>query len=370
MTTIDPTSDPGIDCATLDPELYRHPGERAARARLEKIPGFGKFIDRITTNFNASAQRQAELGSMARAGAGVYPLLHALWTRVQERFGLRDIPLHLAHDAAARGEPSVALRGSNDHPVVLLDAAFAASLPEREMEAVLFAQAASVRLGNATLLAAADMMRWFLDVYGVAGAPAVLPAWGIENWRRCALFSADRAAALAAGGPEAVLLHLARISGAGEGAWGGVPDPEELRAQGLEAVARADGGAAGAGSRLMRRLVLSLSRGNSVALVRRVDLQDWFASGIPARILSGEITSPAQTEWDAASNPSAAYWGEFACCGDGEEEEAGKTGLAGIAADAATQAFGELRDSAEKGLGTLFRAGEAFWNTLTENDRK
>ncbi len=299
---------------------------------------------------------------MARAGQGVYPKLHELWLSVQERFGLSGIPLHIW-----RGAPRPALlRGGNAQPVVVLDADLLTALPEREMEALLLTQAGSVRLGNATLVSAADMVRWFLDYYGIVGAPVVLPAWGLENWRRYALFSADRAAALALGGPEAVFAWLERSAGAAENAWGGVPRPDDLRVQGLEAVSRQD---EWSGSKMMRRLALAMRRGNTVSLVRRVDLADWFATGMPAKVLSGEISDPEQADVNAGGDPSAAYWGEFAgCCGDDEEEE--PSGVAGVAAQAASQAFGELKDSAEKGLGTLFRAGEAFWTTLTENGKK
>ncbi len=355
-----------IDFKHLNPELYRHPGERAARAKLERIPGFARIAGMMASdNFSTGAERQAELASSARAGTGVYPALHALWTAVQARFGLSGIPLHIAHGQGTRA----ALRGGNDRPLVLLPSALLSSLPEREMEALLAMQAASVRLGNATLAAAADAARSFLDAYGVAGAPVVLPAWGLESWRRCALFSADRAAALALAPPDAVHALLDRLSGAGESAWGGVPRPEELRTQGLEAVAlgRETGGWPGSG--MLRRLALAMNRENGMALVRRADLADWFSSGIPAKILSGEIVHPDHLEGMPGAEPSVAYWGEFAGWDEAAEEEA-KTGAAGVASQAASQAYGELKGSAEKGLSALFRAGEAFWSTLTENGGK
>jgi hypothetical protein len=234
------------------------------------------------------------------------------------------------------------------------------------MKAILAMQAGTIRLGNATLIAASDTLRNVLAAYGVVGAPAVLPAWGLENWRRYALFSADRAAALAMGDPVAVLAHLARAAGAAESAWGGIVRPDDLRVQGLEAVARRDGTGAGA---MARSLALAMNRNDTAGLIRRVDLSDWFASGIPARILSGNITDPEETEVDASADPGVAYWGEFAPQDDSGEAPNAQ-GFGGIAAEAATQAFGELRDSAEKGLGTLFRAGGAFWSTLTENSGK
>lgn len=356
-----------VECKNIDPELYRHPGERAARAKLEKIPGFAKCVAMLADSFNASAERQAELGSAARVGPGVYPALHSLWAAVQARFGLGGIPLHIVHRA---GGPA-ALRGGNARPAVLLDAALLPSLPEREMEALLAAQAGAIRLGNATLDAAADTLRAFLGAYGVAGAPAVLPAWGLENWRLCALFSADRAAALALGSPEAVYAWLDRLAGAGESAWGGVTRPDDLRVQGLEAASRQrDPGPTWPGGGMLRRLALAMNRGNNAGIVRRTDLTDWFAGGAPARMLSGELTDPEQEEAKPGADPSIAYWGEFAGWdgeADGWDGEADGGDGSGGAAGMAAQAFGDLKDSAEKGLGALFRAGEAFWTTLTES---
>lgn len=347
-----------IDFKYINAELYRHPGERAARDKLEKVPGFKKILDMVTDNFRTKAERQAEVASMIRVGPGVYPVLADKWSDILSLFGLPAVPLHICFNAP---QP-VTLHGGNDHPVVLLDSRLLESLSEREMETLLCMQAGSIRLGNATLIGAADMLRWFMDFYGIAGAPAVIPAWAMENWRRYSLFSADRAAAMAQGDAEGVIALLQRIAGAGEKAWGGVPRPDDLRIQGLEAVSvQADWS-----TNKMQRFALALNRSNSVSLIRRVDLLDWFGSGTPARILAGDITDPAAAAnaGIGSDDPSLAYWGEFA--GPSQEGEKEKGGLV----SEIPQAFNDLKDMAEKGVNTFFKAGEAFWNTLTDNNKK
>ncbi len=346
------------DFKYLNAELYRHPGERAARERLKKIPGFQKALDMLTDSSGADAERQAETASMIRVGPGVYPRLHELWVDIQSRFGLSGIPLH----ATASARVPCSLRGGNDRPVVILDCALLDDLPEREMSALLAMQAGTVRLGNASLVAAADFSRWFIDVYGILGAPALLPAWGLENWRRYAAFSADRAAALAEGDPESVASLLNRFAGAGSSAWGGITRPDDIRVQGLEALSRQ----ADWSNNKIRRFALAMNRQNDVALIRRLDLMDWFAEGVPARILSGEVTEPEGATFDAGAawsgtdkDPSLAYWGEFAG-GGSDSSDKSSSGCP----------FCGMKDAAGKGINSFMKAGEAFWNTLMDNMKK
>lgn len=347
-------------------ELYRHPGEKAARARLEKIPGFAKAVDALIGNAGNDAGRQAGAAGAVRVGAGVYPVLAEMWEDMCGQFGLGAIPLSVDWDAPS----PCALRGGNDHPEVVLASRMLTLLPEREMAALLAMQAGSIRLGNATLITACDFSRWFLDFYGIAGAPAALPAWGLENWRRYALFSADRAAALLAGDPESVAALLARFAGAAENAWGGVTRPDDLRLQGISALSLQGDNA----NSRFARFALAMNRRNTLSLVRRMDVLDWFAGGAPARILSGEMTEPEAAagrangdSGDSDRDPSVAYWGEFACGGgiDGIDG-AGEEGMAA----SAFSALGDIRDRAEKGVSSFFKAGEAFWNTLKEESGK
>ncbi len=351
-----------VEFKYLSAELYRHPGEREARARLEKIPGFKKALGVLIDNSGIQAERQAQIASTVRVGPGVYPELADVWNGVQQQFGLNGIPLHVA----GRMPQSVQLCGGSDHPSVILGGGLLSSLPKDEMTALLAMQAGSIRLGNADLMAASDFSRWFMDFYGIAGAPAVLPAWGLENWRRHALFSADRAASLALGSPDGVLALLAREAGAGEKTWGGLARPDDLRLQGVEALSLQGDWS---NSRL-RRFVLAMNRQNTVALIRRVDMLDWFASGAPARILAGDMTEPEGTGSAGAAataeedkDPALAYWGEFA--GQPQDDRVG-----GAAREIFGSALSELRDKAEKGLGSFLKAGEAFWNVLQEENKK
>ena len=341
-----------IEFKYINPELYRHPGETEARKRLEKIPGFNKALDMLSDGAAVKAERQTEIASMVRVGPGVYPVLNTLWNDLQSLFGLSGVPLHIAY-----GLPQAwALRGGNDHPTVVIDSKSLDALPEREMTALLSMQAGLIRLGNATYLAAADFMRWFMDFYGIAGAPAALPSWGIENWRRYAMFSADRAAALSAGDPEAMAALLARISGAGNSSWGGVSEPDALRIQGIEALSHERDWS----NNRLRRFALAMNRQNNVGLIRRLDLLDWFSSGVPARILTGEMTAPESAVSDAGAeadagvsvDPGLAYWGEFASCDDDCKESGGPVA--------------DLREMAERGLNSFWKAGEAFWKTFQD----
>lgn len=344
-----------VDFKYMNAELYRHPGERAAREKIEKVPAIGKLLSFLTDSSGLKAQRQAEMSSMVRAGGGVYPVLADLWTDTQRQFGLNGIPLFIAWEWSH----PYALRGGNENPAVIINSRLLETLEEKEMRALLAMQAGSVRLGNASLLAAADFSRWFLDFYGILGAPAALPAWGMENWRRYALFSADRAASLMQGDPDSVCSLLQKMGGGSIKAWGGVTKPDDLRVQGLEATSLESDWS----NSKVRRFALAMNRENNVSLIRRIDLQDWFAAGQPARILSGEMTEPeipVHTD-NASKDPSLAYWGEFASGGGDDDKSSGGS---------YDNPFTELREKAEKGMGAFFKAGEAFWNTLMDNSKK
>ncbi len=347
-----------VDFKYINPELYRHPGEIEAKSKLEKIPGFQKALAMIGDNTTLKAERQAEIASMARVGPGIYPALQQLWSETRGLFGLPDIPLHIAWDAPS----PCTLRGGSENPAVILSSRLLTELPEIEMEALLAQQAGLIRLGNAPLMAATDFARWFLDVYGVFGAPAALPAWGIENWRRYALFSADRAAAMARGDAEGVQQLLSREAGAGEKAWGGIAKQDDLRVQGLEALSQRNDWS----NNKFSRFVFAMNRRNSVSLIRRMDLLDWFASGTPAKILSGEITQPESVKMSfvGVRDPSAAYWGEFA-----SPNSAGESGK-GCASSEPVCPMAELMGIAEKGVNSFVKAGEAFWNTLMDSSKK
>ncbi|MCC8180563.1 MAG: hypothetical protein LIP23_06615 [Planctomycetes bacterium] len=368
----------------INPELYRHPGEREALARLKKIPGFAKALDMLSEGSGGKAERQTEIASMLRVGPGVYPALAELWSDACGRFGLGEIPLHLGFNPPQPWS----IRGGNEQPVVILSSRLLDELPEPEMEALLLSQAGLIRLGNATNLAAADFLRWLSDFSGIAGAPAAMLAWGIENWRRYAGFSADRAAALALGDPEAALQLLERISGGGKKAWGGITEPDRLRLQGVEALSLDRDWS----NSRWRRFALAMNRQNHVGLIRRMDLLDWFASGEPKRILTGETVTPppeqpdlggpaVNADPDCSADPGLAYWGEFvnsetdaaaepgAPGSDGDAKTSGAERLSGAARAAKeniSEQVNELMGWAGKGFTSFWKAGEAFVKTFQE----
>lgn len=342
-----------IEFKYINPELYRHPGEREARERLQKLPGFAKALEMTAEGAGGRAERQAEISSMTRVGPGVYPVLHDLWLDILNRFGLNAVPLHIAFDFP---QPWT-IHGGDEDPRIILDQKWLDVLPEPEMSALLAQMAGSIRLGNASFIAYADFLRWLSDFSGIASAPAAVVSWGMENWRQYALFSADRAAALSMGDPEAVAALLERLAGAGSRSWGGISQPDNLRLQGIEALSL---GRDWSKSR-WRRFALAMNRQNNVSLTRRLDILDWFSAGDPARILSGEQTEPSAASQpsdpgiigDSATDPGLAFWGEFANSG-AEDDECGKK----------STSVGDLVELAEKGVNSFWKAGEAFLRTF------
>lgn len=337
-----------VEFKYISPELYRHPGEKEARERLLKLPGFSKALEMMSEGMSGKAERQAEIASMSRVGPGVYPALNDLWNETQNLFGLNGIPLHIAFNYP---QPW-AVRGGSDTPNIVIGAKWLDELAEKEMAALLAMQAGSIRLGNANYLAYADFIRWISDFSGIAGAPAAMLAWGMENWRRYAMFSADRAAALSIGDPESVTSLLERLAGAASQSWGGIREPDALRLQGIEALSLGKDWA----KSHWRRFAMAMNRQNSVALIRRLDLLDWFSSGVPAKILTGEIHEPGPATnpetGEPLADPGLAYWGEFA---NDPEADSCKDSSCPVT---------EIMGMAEKGWNSFWKAGESFLKTL------
>ena len=325
-----------------DPELYRHPDERRARERLEKIPGFAKGMTRLSEFGDGQAERRAEISSMIRVGPGVYPRLHELWRSALDRFGLEYSQLQtapgLSHPWALHGR---------DRPTLILDCSLLESLSEPAMTALLAMRAGDIRLGHAPFLSAADLLRRLWDFSGLAAAPAAMLAWGLEGWRHAAMFSADRAAALSLGGPEATADFLAGLAGAGGSRWGGASDPESLRLQGIEAVSLENDWS----NRRLHRFAMAMNRRNHAALIRRLDLLSWFAGGAPAKIMAGEIPEP-ETGGAAYREPGPALWGAFAGSPDDDGGEPGGHNPA------------DLAEALGKGWNAMRQAGEAVWRHL------
>jgi hypothetical protein len=333
----------------IDPEIFRHPSEREAMARLEKIPKFHKILDIAAAHIGGKAERRAEIASMVRVSSGVYPRLAEMWRETLANFGLIDAPLHISFLDAVPWT----LRGDEDHPRAILSSIMLDVVPEDEMAALLAMIAGGFRLGHAKYMAVGDFLRWMQDFSGIAGAPAVMLSWGFENWRRAAVFSADRAAALAVRDPRPVLSLLERLAGAKSKAWDGAGDAEHLRLQGLEAAAWQTDWRANR----WQRLAMAMNRRNNAALVRRLDLAEWTARDHYRAVLDGEDIGPGPDP-DAAEDmvdPGLAFWGEFAAPRDDDDEA-----LGGGLKDAAES----LRDAAEQGVNSVLKAGEAFWKSF------
>lgn len=339
----------------IDVELYRHPSERECAARLARIPKFQTLLDAAAAHIGGKAERQAEIASMVRVSNGVYPRLGEIWRETLDGFGIVDAPLHVGY----LDVHPWTVRGDDRNPRAIVSSIMLDTLPEDEMSALLAMIAGGFRLGHARYVAVCDFLRRALDFAGIAGAPAAMLAWGFENWRRAAAFSADRAAALAIRDPQPVLSLLERLAGAKCRSWGGVAETERLRLQGLEASAWKDDWGTGR----WQRFAMEMNRKNTAPLVRRLDLAEWTSGGRYRAILAGEPVEPEAAaphpEPEDMADPSLAFWGEFAPPRDGEE--GGGEGTGGLG-----EAAGDLRDAAEKGMRSVFKAGEAFWKSFLD----
>lgn len=330
--------------ADINPDLYRHPLERQAARRLRGVPGLTALLGRVSGTLGMQTGHKALTASLTRVAPGVYGELHALWEQTEAAFGLGTMDLYVGPAGADPWQ----LAGGAANPVVVLDQAMLV-LPHDEMHALLAGAAGAVRLGHADRLAAAGALRRFLDFSGIAGAPAAVFLWAMEEWRHYAELSCDRAAALCLGSAQPVLALLARLAGAGSGAWGGVCTPDSLRLQGIEARALLGDWSAGR----WQRFSMAMDRRNTFALVRRVELEEWHAGGAPERIMSGTEAAPAEAPDAADPDPAPAFWGEFAAPGAAERPEP---------RDMAR----DFADLAGRGMEAVRRAGESFLRALEE----
>lgn len=139
----------------IDPESYRHPGEREARRRIHAMPGLAGFLDLAAGCADGAAGRQAEIASMARISEGVYPRLDELWKGMEDDFGLRGVAVHIAF---ASPEPWT-MGGDGKKPLVTLSSRLLDELLAGDMRTLLAMIAGAIRLGNAGFHATSDFLR-------------------------------------------------------------------------------------------------------------------------------------------------------------------------------------------------------------------
>lgn len=178
-----------------EPELFQHEDDRNLISKVLEQAVVGKLIDWIRNERIEDAYQYAYRTSFPELNDQTAPEIFRLLCRACAMFGLDQPPkLYLTRDP----EKTVELCGFAQ-PFLLLSDSYLRRLDETMLFGVLASQAAGIRVGHHKGL----MLAWVLDV-GIQALPVPAAAVGVvsallNNWKRCRVYTCDRAFLLAVG---------------------------------------------------------------------------------------------------------------------------------------------------------------------------
>ncbi len=256
----------------LKTEDYRYPGDDAAYAVLEKIPLMDKLVEAYMKLVVQTSTLPRVQGDDFRVTAATSPKLHRIYCKALERLDMpQEYPLYVKQDYTYN---AMAI-GVKDQ-VIELHASFLTNCPEEELLFVLGHELGHIKSGHVLYYNLAANLTTLLQYLpkAVAQAASVGVYVALMNWRRLQELTADRAGAIAAGGPEFGIQGLARLMGVEQSGLDVHFTLDDLRAQNT---AFEEGNEGLAGKLFYALLTTKQSHPWSVARVKAMD--QWKTSG-------------------------------------------------------------------------------------------
>ncbi len=188
---------------------FIHPEDQKARQQLEAIPGFQGLAKAIMKVYDERLQHGLNMASKIRLGPEQLPEMYGYLPPICQKLGIAEPELYLEMSPA----PNAYTYGDT-RIFVTVTSGLIEYLDENEIQAVIAHECGHI-LCRHTLYhtMARYLIQHGLSALGVAGIafqPAVL---ALLYWYRRSEFSADRAAAVVTGGPEAMVETMIRLAG-------------------------------------------------------------------------------------------------------------------------------------------------------------
>ena len=288
---------PGYRLKELDPQILRHPADRAATAALASIPGINTIVRRLSELGYERALRQNLLASAVRLSQHQLPDVYDLH---RSAYTTLDLPRTPELYLAAFPTSNAVTIGSSD-PLVLVHSQLIDQL-DGPQQRVVFAHEAAHVLCDHVLYG--TVLQIILSMGGSVlnkSLPTALPLMAVKNalleWSRAAELTSDRVAALVVQDPLLVCRTLLSISA------GTAADRLDLGAF----LAQADDyGKQSRGLGLRTKINLELGSTHPLSVRRAHELMDWVKSGDYDRIRDGVYPKRGEEDPDVRAEARAA----------------------------------------------------------------
>jgi Zn-dependent protease with chaperone function len=288
---------PGYRLKELDPQILRHPADRAATAALASIPGIDTIVRRLSELGYERALRQNLLASAVRLSQQQLPDVYDLH---RSAYTTLDLPRTPELYLAAFPTSNAVTIGSSD-PLVLVHSQLIDQL-DAPQQRVVFAHEAAHVLCDHVLYG--TVLQIILSMGGSVlnkSLPTALPLMAVKNalleWSRAAELTSDRVAALVVQDPLLVCRTLLSISA------GTAADRLDLGAF----LAQADDyGRQSRGLGLKTKLNLEMGSTHPLSVRRAHELMDWVKSGDYDRIRDGVYPKRGEEDPDVRAEARAA----------------------------------------------------------------
>lgn len=227
----DPVDPPESQSTGVIPETYIHEEDTLWTTRLHKTSGLDNLLKKINEHGLDDLLQMQYAGSYLEANAGVFPRYSRLLSRACKVLGLKEIPkTYIMMEDRIDGF----LVGS-EKPVVILHYDTIDRLSPRELLFFVGRLVGHIVCGHVPYLQAAMLLPEVSGslgaaTFGVGGMIAAGVQAALENWKRAAALTADRAGYLACGNERAAFSALMKMAGAPVSLYKQL-NPEHLEAQ-------------------------------------------------------------------------------------------------------------------------------------------
>jgi Zn-dependent protease with chaperone function len=270
---------PGYVLKELDPNVLRHPADRAATAALSSIPGINQIARKLIELGYERALRQTLLASSVRLSVQQLP---EVYDRHRSAYTTLDLPqtpeLYLAEHPLTN-----AMTIGSKEPLVLVHSRLVEGLDAPQQRVVFAHEAAHVMCDHVLYGTVLQIIMGMGGSVLSKSLPTALPLMAVRNalleWSRAAELTCDRIAALAVRDPLLVcrtLMSLAAGTASDRldlGAFLAQADDYGRRSRGLPGT--------------WTKLNLQLGSTHPLSVQRAHELMDWVKSGDYERIRDG-----------------------------------------------------------------------------------
>jgi Zn-dependent protease with chaperone function len=211
----------------LDPALFQHPEDAAAREKLETVPGF-ELLTRKILEFGAeSLYHGLYMGNCVRLSPTQLPDIYNLLPPVCRAFGIDEPEFYLQMNPG----PNAWTMGDTRIFLVVTSGLLEHMEDPAERQAVIAHECGHIVCRhNMYAMMARLLASLGTSFFGVLRPLAKPIQIALDYWSRRSELSADRAAAIWSGGPDPMVRALFRISGGPSAITSGI-NVEEFAAQ-------------------------------------------------------------------------------------------------------------------------------------------